>query len=404
MILVNNFLAPGTHIRTERPGKGSIVAPVDSIEGPIVLLKNGSVVQVYTVEEAKQLEGKIKRILYLGDILVALGEFLENNHPLVPSGYCEEWWSHNLDIASSELKSEELDKKVKILGISQEELDSLIQDPLSDIPNAELAIRISKAFSIPLHPRYLYRWEAITPDQLLGIRKWILSNHSVTDDGKMQIPNDKSYKELLETLGIPHKLTNRRSTIEFTDPPIIILTQLGKKSGKPKGDSPLAMLNSVSKIQLRDRLGFSIGARMGRPEKAEERRMRPPVHALFPVGRTTSSERNIEKVAKSVQPYSTLDEFAIDSEEKSLPSEETPSGSVRVELVSRYCIECNTVLFESKCPRCGSHTHVQKYCSEENCGQPVNESGLCPRNHDMNLIRSTRRINLPIRSLIDSII
>jgi len=34
MFLVDEFLAPGTHIRTERPGKGSIVSPVDSIEGP----------------------------------------------------------------------------------------------------------------------------------------------------------------------------------------------------------------------------------------------------------------------------------------------------------------------------------------------------------------------------------
>ncbi|MHA2193622.1 MAG: hypothetical protein ACXAAR_09360, partial [Candidatus Thorarchaeota archaeon] len=87
-----------------------IVAPVDTIEGPIVLLKDESVRQVFSVSEARKLQGQVERILYLGDILVALGEFLENNHPLVPSGYCEEWWSHDLERVYSSLDEKKLQK------------------------------------------------------------------------------------------------------------------------------------------------------------------------------------------------------------------------------------------------------------------------------------------------------
>jgi len=34
MHLVDDFLATGTQIKTERPGKAAGVVPVDSIEGP----------------------------------------------------------------------------------------------------------------------------------------------------------------------------------------------------------------------------------------------------------------------------------------------------------------------------------------------------------------------------------
>ncbi|MHA1213184.1 MAG: DNA-directed DNA polymerase II large subunit, partial [Candidatus Heimdallarchaeota archaeon] len=82
MKIVKEFLAPGTHIRTERPGKGSVVMPVDSIDGPTVLLKDGTVLRLDTYDQAIKYDKQIKEILFLGDLLVGFGEFLENNHPL----------------------------------------------------------------------------------------------------------------------------------------------------------------------------------------------------------------------------------------------------------------------------------------------------------------------------------
>ncbi len=52
MHLVDDFLATGTQIKTERPGKAAGVVPVDTIEGPTVRLANGDVRRIDDAEEA----------------------------------------------------------------------------------------------------------------------------------------------------------------------------------------------------------------------------------------------------------------------------------------------------------------------------------------------------------------
>ncbi len=399
MFIVEEFLAPGTHIRTERPGKGSIVTPVDTIEGPIVLLKDGSVTRVNEIDEARSLEGKIERILYLGDILVALGEFLENNHPLVPSGYCEEWWSHDLDHAMSQLSMTVVTKR---LGskLSLEDVNTMIDLPLSQIPSPEQAVHLSKKLKIPLHPYYLYRWPALAPEDARTLRKWILTKHSIKKDSGLTLPFNSSSKILLETAGIPHTLSSNKKRIHLTDSPVVVLAQLGKKEAKIKGTTTLEQLNSVSSVILMDKVGFSIGARMGRPEKAEERKMKPPVQVLFPVGRTKGTERQIEKVAKSMEYQPTIEDTIEDD-----PSEPDSNGvnldsleteiPVELEMVFRICPNCSNETYESKCPKCRTPTLVS--CSHENCAQPIDKkTGMCQYSHGNSKTRlySVRLANL----------
>ena len=81
-----DFLAVGTQLKIEYPGKGNCVVPVDSIEGPTVKLKNGDVVIIDSIKQARELKKDVVEILFLGDMLVAFGEFLRNNQPLYPSG------------------------------------------------------------------------------------------------------------------------------------------------------------------------------------------------------------------------------------------------------------------------------------------------------------------------------
>ena len=50
------FLAVGTQLKIEYPGKGNCVVPVDSIEGPIVKLRNGDVVIIDSVNKARELK------------------------------------------------------------------------------------------------------------------------------------------------------------------------------------------------------------------------------------------------------------------------------------------------------------------------------------------------------------
>jgi DNA polymerase II large subunit len=399
MYIVEEFLAPGTHIRTERPGKGSIVTPVDSIEGPIVLLKDGSVVQVNDTEEARRLEGKVEQILYLGDVLVALGEFLENNHPLVPSGYCEEWWSHDLDSAVSKIPLSEMKKRLSKTDVTPEFINQMIDSPLEHTPTASQAVHLSKKLKIPLHPAYLYRWMALAPDDTVKLRKWLLVKHTIKDS-VMILPYKSEFKKMLEKVGIPHTLSSDRKKIHLSCDPVSILTQLGKKDDKPKGKTSLDLINSVSSIKIMDKVGFSIGARMGRPEKAEERRMRPPVQVLFPVGRTRGTERRIEKVAESIEHISTLDSF----EEESVGTEIPEAIGVELEMVSRVCPSCSAETFESRCPNCKVHTNVQPWCSHEDCGRPIDpNTGMCQYSHDVNLIRMTKKIPVDITGLINRV-
>lgn len=405
MYILEEFLAPGTHIRTERPGKGSIVAPVDTIEGPIVLLKDGSVIRVASSDDARRLEGKVKRVLFVGDILVALGEFLENNHPLVPSGYCEEWWSHDLEYAISHLTITQITNRLKGSDLTPSSVNEIIESPLARIPLAEQAVHISKKFKIPLHPYYLYRWAVLSGGETRDLRNWIASNYNIEKDGEKNsivLPSDKKYKPLLERVGIPHRYSRDRKTLILSDSPITILAQIGDMIKKPKGQTTIEILNSVSEVPIRDKAGFSIGARMGRPEKAEARRMKPPVQSLFPVGRTKGTERRIEEVAKNVQYITTLESF--DSGTRANNRIPEASG-VEVELVSRKCPGCGLDTFESKCPSCGKHTNIHPWCGEEGCGRPVNPAtGMCPqKSHDMNKIRVTRTIPVDLKELLERV-
>ncbi len=404
MVLVEEFLAPGTHIRTERPGKGSIVAPVDTIEGPIVLLKDGSVRQVQSFEEAKKVQGSVERIIALGDILVALGEFLENNHPLAPSGYCEEWWSHDLDHACAIIERAQLEKKLKAINMTPEELNAFIESPLTKIPSPEVALYLSKKLKVPLHPRYTYRWPVASVDEVSDLRNHILAENEIIERDAKQylvIPAHSGIKRILEKIGIPHTPIRGRK-IRLDDPPDVIFAQFGKATKHGTGSTALLFLNSVSDVKLKDRVGFSIGARMGRPEKAQVRKMHPPVQVLFPVGRTMGTERKIERVAQGAKPTLTLDSF--------IPG---PNGEDRVpqlkpqlelDLVLRSCPNCQNETFESRCPSCGTHTFVQYWCSQEGCGEYVDEAtGMCPRGHDVNLVRGTRAVRLDMESLLQRV-
>src|SRR5208337_1996991 len=95
MAVLENFLAAGTQMRLELPGKGCVTLPVDTIEPPVVLLKDNSVVRV-TMDSFADVKGKVQKILFLGDILISFGDFLYSNKALPFSGYVEEWWAKDL--------------------------------------------------------------------------------------------------------------------------------------------------------------------------------------------------------------------------------------------------------------------------------------------------------------------
>jgi DNA polymerase II large subunit len=93
--------------------------------------------------------------------------------------------------------------------------------------------------------------------------------------------------------------------------------------------TPLGLVSAMAGIEIRARAVTRIGARVARPEKARERRMKPPPHGLFPVGTNGGPQRIVNLAAEQ--------------------------GSIKVELGERQCPSCGSKTFLTKC-RCGAHT------------------------------------------------
>ena len=305
-----DFLAVGTQLKIEHPGKGNCVVPVDSIEGPIVKLKNGNVVKVNTISEAKEYKHKISEILFLGDMLVAFGEFLRNNQPLLESGWCEEWWSGIL-----------IEK-----GVSDEvDLERLEKGDLT----AKEAFEISRKYEVPLHPKYTYCYNDVTVEDLNSLIELILENKDNYDDENgLELPLDYR-KRIMEIIGLPHVVDQKTIKIASDDAYSIINT-LTKKI--EKSDSSLESLNKITDIEIKNKAPVYIGTRVGRPEKSKERLMRPAPHSLFPIGNFGGSRRLVAEAAKK--------------------------GTLRIDLARRICTKCKLGSFNSICPHCGAPTTI----------------------------------------------
>ena len=335
MGVTDDFLACGTHVRTERPGKGAIVMPVDTIHPPIVKLKNGDVVKVNTYREAKNLLKDINEILFLGDMLYGVGEFNQNSYDLIPAGYCEEWWSQELEAQYMEINA----KKKELLSKDLElKIRSFINNPCRNIPTPEEALAIAKIFDIALHPEYTFHWSNITVDDYITLREFIVKHYDVTPDG-IEIPLDEKIKEVLEWIFIPHKVRDNKIKFGIYSSPLLISLGIHNKEIQPiknPDEKILDILNSVSKIKIKHKCQTYTGARMGRPEKAKDRRMKPPVHLLFPIEDKGGRLRDLYKASEN--------------------------KTINIEIADRYCPNCNRFLNASLCIQCGIPTVFKYRC------------------------------------------
>ena len=313
-----DFLAVGTQLKIEYPGKGNCVVPVDSIEGPTVKLKNGDVVIINKVSQARELKKDVAEILFLGDMLVAFGEFLRNNQPLYPSGWCEEWWIQLL------MRSEKFDADNNDL-----DLHKLEYDYLTSIE----AFSLSKEYDIPLHPKYTYCYNDVTIDDLNSLIE-LLEKSKSNFSKEEGIELDLSYpKRVLEIIGVPHIVRDEKIIID-KDHAYALLVTLPKKL--PEKDTTIEAVNEVSPIEIKNKAPAYIGTRVGRPEKSKERLMRPAPHGLFPIGNNGGARRLVATAAKK--------------------------GNIKVELSRRKCTNpaCGISSFGSICPECGHPTEMGK--------------------------------------------
>jgi DNA polymerase II large subunit len=204
MYLLDGFIAVGTQLKTERPGKGTIGTPCTCIEGPIVLLQNGDLVQINNAKDIKKL--KIKKIIDLGEILIPFGEFIENNSLLADSSYVYEWWIQDLQKNLNLLPKEYTFVKIKQ---AEEKTNEKIRKDLGreidlNDPSWNDALEISIKYNVPLNPKFNLFWHDISKEDLVKFVEYIKSNGKVSDD-KLIIPKNDEIKDILVDLGALHK-------------------------------------------------------------------------------------------------------------------------------------------------------------------------------------------------------
>ncbi|MEN4028656.1 MAG: DNA polymerase II large subunit [Methanobacterium sp.] len=301
------FLAVGTQMKIERPGKGMCVVPCDSIEGPIVKLRNGDVVKVESIDQARKIRKDVVEILFLGDILVAFGEFLRNNQFLLPSAWCEEWWEKKIENSAEYIKKGDDLNRLKI-------------------PDFSTAFEISKKYNVPLHPNYTYFYHDVSIEDLNQLRNWLYKYYNPLDADNDLILDIGPSKRILEILGVPHIVEDDKVVIKNDHASALINTLTGPLDDS-KGFNTLEALNEVSPVKIMAKAPTYIGARVGRPEKTKERKMKPAPHALFPIGTSGGNRRNIVDAAKK--------------------------GNIYVEISRCKCSECGIASFQAKCPICG---------------------------------------------------
>ena len=324
--LLGNFLAVGTQMKVERPGKAAGVVPVDSIEGPTVKLTDGSVLRIDDAETAVRMMSNVEEILDVGEMLVSYGEFLENNHPLIPPSYCEEWWR----------------------------LDGGTHTPADETEAMEMAVAGGY-----LHPAYTHVWDDLTTADIRALADWVAAAGRNTDDG-LTLPADAPEKRHLEILLVPHTVTD--GTILITAPKALcaclgLTADLKEKDvwvANPDGDG-LSLAMHLSGIKMRSRAGIRIGGRMGRPGKSKAREMRPPPHVIFPVGDEGGSRRSFQEASKG---------------------KGNRDGTIHADVGQRRCPSCGQNTYKNVCSECGMHTEAVFTCPR--CSRDLNGEDTCP--------------------------
>ena len=311
MYLMQETMAVGTQIKIERPGKAGISTPCNMLEPPLVLMKNGDLIRLNDIESAKSMTmAEISRIVDMGEILIPLGEFLENNHPLVQGVFDMGWYM-------AELES---------LGVKAGE------DPGG--MSLDKAVALARKHKAPLHPRYTFMWGNLTQAQVMELRRE-LAERGKSEGECLTIPDTEQNRNFLLELRFPYRVDGK--TLMLGNGPALFaslgLDMGGGKPGKvPKGEfaETLDFVSGLAGFRIMDTRGTYIGARMARPEKAAMRKMDPPVHGLFPVGEGGGAKRLMSKAAESM-------------------------GYADFELEVRKCQDCGKSMFLPYC-ECGGHT------------------------------------------------
>jgi len=339
--VLDGYPALGVQLKTSYPSKGATLQTCVSVEPPFVRLKDGRCKYLHDPDEARELsrKGEIEKILFLGEILISAGDVCEAGNVLLPGAWCIEWYVQYLEKALNEGKVPQhlLDK-----------INEIVKNP-SCYVSPEDAFEISLALGVPLHPRYTYafRWASI--DDIKKLQDAIREARDPT------LPLD--VKKVCEDVLIEHSVENGKLVIGADD--FVALKYLFKGEGTETND-PLEYVKATAGIVIYDKHPTIIGCRMGRPPNivsfSSGRRMKPPVHVLFPVGTAGGPSRLINKAAKKGKISIVAMCFVCPSCKETIPYKYCPFCGVACEQLSStpasYEVDLDK-LFRRACERVG---------------------------------------------------
>ena len=335
MIITGSFMAIGTQLKIELPGKGCIVTPVDSIEGPFVKLRSGDAFRVNDAATAMKIRDEVEEIISLGDMLVTYGDFRKSNTKLQPSSYVEELWGKQLKAAGGEYSGEEI--------------------------NFAEALGLSIKYGLPIHPKFLFEFQAVGVEQLAMLQKAVadavmdIDGKAIEEVESVKIPASQGVKRALELLTVPHRLLEGMVVV-YGDYAQSLLCSLGLLEGRcisarqkeVDGEDAVDAASRLAPFKVVRRSTF-IGARVGRPEKARERLMKPAPNVLFPIGISVSKDRDVSKAF--------------------LASSKKFRSEINVELARYKCQRCSRVVDTGFCYDCQEMAPVERRCPQ--CGKIV---------------------------------
>ena len=263
------FIIVGTQMKYERPGKATVTTPCTTIDGPYVQFKDGSAKRILDAEELPDglpidMDWPIEKIWDLGELLVPVGEFLENNHNIMPSPYVHEWHEQ----------------------LIEEYPDNFLE-----------ALNQSKELGVPMAPEYVANYTDVSASELYDFAKKIVI--SVCGNHAEVLPKnlETAYKLNIDVILKDGKylLTGDKSCV--------LINNLQKMQNSLRinlgiYNNSLEWLNEVADYEIKPSTTYRIGARMGKPEGAKLREMKPPFHVLYPVGHNVGSQRKITDAVK----------------------------------------------------------------------------------------------------------
>ncbi len=351
MAISDSFIATGTQLKIEKPTKGCVTTVCDSVDGPIVKLRNGGVKKLQDFEEAKTLYKEVEEIIYFGDVLFPFGDLANRNADLIKPGYVEEWW--NLEL---------------------EKLGGKVEDCFN--VDFEKAVEISEKYKVSLHPKYIYFWNQIGREEFLELLRWTSYGRI---NKKLILPYSPREKEkfakgkrALELLGVEHEIGVENVIFSEVDSKSLFvnlgldenlierddyfiekeLNEIAERVIEKKQDV-LEIVDGLSRFVIRNKAGEFIGTRMGRPEKAKLRKLTGSPHVLFPIGEEGGRFRSVQEAVER--------------------------GFVNAEFPIYFCEDCKNETIYRICEKCGKKTKKQFYSfskqeivNEEKSGESIN--------------------------------